>query len=161
MAEITLNGVPVPFPAESPNRGDGERWAGIVLHSTGGAFQGAVRWLLQRVSKASAHFVVSRAGEVRQLVSLRHVAWHAGKSDWRGQGCANRFTIGIEMEHLDGRQDWPPVQLRAVAALCRALMAKYPHIGISDIVGHADVARPRGRKVDPRDFPWSAFRKLV
>lgn len=161
MAEISIDGKPVRFPQQSPNQGDGEHWEGIVLHSTGGGFAGAVSWLLNKVSRASAHFVVSRTGEVRQLVSLSKVAWHAGKSNWRGKGGANRYTIGIEQEHYDRKQDWPAVQIHATAALCKALMAKYPQIQTKDIVSHAHVARPLGRKIDPWAFPWERFRELV
>lgn len=175
MSEITVNGKAVPFPAQSPNQLDraGNRPQLIVLHSTGGRFDGAVSWLKNPKSSASAHFVVSRKGEIVQLVPMSRAAWHAGKAEWNGNRHVNPLSIGIEMEHFDGKQDWPDVQLEAVARLCGAIIAKYPaifppiikgdrtthdHISLAHIVGHHEVATPRGRKVDPRDFPWATFR---
>ena len=130
----------------------------IVLHSTEGDFAGAEAWLCNPASEVSAHYLVSRAGEIAQLVPTARTAWQAGKSSWLGRdvrGSVNAFSIGIEMEHFDGLQDWPEEQLAIVAALCRALMAAYA-IPPAMVVGHADVAP--GRKVDPKDFPWPAFR---
>ncbi|OPZ83918.1 MAG: 1,6-anhydro-N-acetylmuramyl-L-alanine amidase AmpD [bacterium ADurb.Bin429] len=144
----------------SPNHGARPKVAKpevIVLHSTACAYRVAVRWLCDPASQVSAHFVVGRDGRIVQLVPLARVAWHAGVSEWRGRARVNNFSIGIEMEHFDGRQDWPETQLAAVAALCRELMRRY-RIPIENIVSHAEIARPRGRKVDPVGFPWERLR---
>jgi N-acetylmuramoyl-L-alanine amidase len=140
--------------AWSPNRRPrpaGARILVVVLHSTGGWFAGAVSWLRNRRSKVSAHFVVSRKGQVEKLVPLSDVAYHAGRAEWRGRGDVNAVSIGIEMEHFDGRQDWPPAQVQAVAWLVATLQRAYPGVAVTS---HAEVARPRGRKVDPQAFPW-------
>jgi N-acetylmuramoyl-L-alanine amidase len=162
MSEIAVLGTPVPF-IPSPNRV--ARPAGvvprcIVLHSTCCAHDVARRWLCSPASKVSAHFLVARDGSIEQLVRLADVAWHAGVSYWRGQSGVNRVSIGIEMVHMDGADDWPLAQLRAVAALCRVLMARY-RLSPDVIVSHATVARPKGRKVDPVAFPWEGFRGMV
>jgi N-acetylmuramoyl-L-alanine amidase len=132
----------------------------IVLHSTGGSYGSAVNWLSRPGSGVSAHYVVSRAGEITQLVDTSETAWHAGKAQWQGHTDVNSISIGIEQEHLDRQQDWPEAQLAAVADLVRALCAKW---GISHrcVVGHNDVAVPRGRKIDPWQFPWERFRQLL
>lgn len=163
MAEVYINGIPVPFPKESPNERpdhDPEPWRFIILHSTGGAFAGAVSWLLNRVSKVSAHFVVSREGEIRQLVSLKNIAYHAGKSRWDGRTNLNRYAIGVEMEHKDRKQDWPDMQIIAVAELCSVLRHTYG-IPMHKILGHANICDPPGRKIDPYNFPWFLFRQEV
>lgn len=161
MAEIYLHGIPVPFPTESENQRpdtDGEPPRYIILHSTGGAFAGAVSWLLQQKSGVSAHFVASRAGALRQLVSVHHIAYHAGVSHWGRRSNMNTCALGIEMEHLDGRQDWPEAQVAAVAHLCAALMVNF-RIPIENILGHNQIAP--GRKVDPAGFPWPRFRDKI
>src|SRR5437870_4461769 len=70
----------------SPNRTDSNRTArtidGIVIHATEGHFLGSVRWLANARSDGSAHFVVSKQGQVVQLVSVTDVAWHAGNNWW-------------------------------------------------------------------------------
>lgn len=141
----------------SPNRR--ARPAGVpilvaILHSTGGSFASAVNWLRNRASKVSAHYVVSRSGRIEKLVPLSDVAWHAGRAAWRGRTDVNSVSIGIEQEHIDGRQDWPAAQVAAVVWLVGALRAAYPGIAVTS---HAEVARPRGRKVDPMGWPWQSL----
>lgn len=166
MAELHIDGKPVPFPRISPNantRPRDIRPSMIVLHSTGGSFAGAVAWLCNPQAKVSAHFVVARDGELRQLVRLADVAWHAGKSVYQGRavlGSVNAISIGVEMEHLDGRQDWPDRQVAAVAKLCAAI-CRACNIDPAHVTGHRQVCVPRGRKVDPQDFPWVTFRRML
>src|SRR6266487_4248243 len=56
----------------SPNMTRSNRTArtidAIVIHSTEGRFVGSVRYLQHRRTRGSAHFVVSRLGQVVQLV---------------------------------------------------------------------------------------------
>jgi N-acetylmuramoyl-L-alanine amidase len=162
MSELIVNGKAISLPKESPNSRndrDGQPPKYIVLHSTGGGFAGAVSWLMNALSptKASAHFVVSRKGEIRQLVSIHRVAFHAGKAYYMGHSDMNGCSIGIEMEHYDGKQDWPTVQLQVVTDLCAVLGLKFK-LNVGDIVSHAGIAMPRGRKIDPYMFPWEDFR---
>lgn len=161
MDKIFLNGAMVPW-RESPNyapRPRGMFPALIVLHATEGDFDGAVAWLRHPDSRVSAHFVISRAGEIVQLVPLAMMAWHAGTSAWHGRatrGSVNAFSIGIELEHRDGAQDWPEAQVNAVAVLCRSLLLRFG-LPATAVVGHAEVALPPGRKRDPVDFPWETL----
>src|SRR4051794_32927606 len=56
------------------------RSAGVdqgAIHVTEGGFWGSVSWFRNRRSGGSSHFVVSRGGEIVQLVNLVDVAWHA------------------------------------------------------------------------------------
>ncbi len=131
----------------------------IVLHGTAGEFNSALRWMSSPQSRVSAHFVVSRGGEVVQMVPVGDVAWHAGRAYWHGERDINGISVGIEMENLPG-QDWPDAQLVKVADICRVLMTRY---GISweEVVGHRDVAYPPGRKNDPQNFPWEKFKKSI
>src|SRR5687767_7134056 len=50
----------------------------IVVHVTEGSFWGSVRWLRNHRSHGSSHYVISRGGDIVQLVSTSDVAWHAG-----------------------------------------------------------------------------------
>lgn len=74
----------------------------IVLHYTasGGLNgHGDVSYLMKPQAKASAHFVVGRAGDISQIVELGRKAWHAGKSFWNGKANANDFSVGIEIDN--------------------------------------------------------------
>ena len=106
--------------------------------------------------EVSAHFLVRRDGELIQFVPCLWRAWHAGPSSWCGRERCNDFSIGIELEGCDDMPFEPP-QYDTLAALTRALKARYP---IAHLVGHSDVAP--GRKTDPGPhFDWPRYRSLV
>jgi hypothetical protein len=120
------------------NRTDSNRTARsidqLVVHVTEGSFVGSVRWLRSRRSHGSSHYVVSRRGEVVQLVSVTNVAWHAGN---RG---TNRRSIGIEHEGWTARGGFPEAQLDTSARLAAFLARRY---GIpfdrAHVIGHHEV----------------------
>ena len=106
--------------------------------------------------RASAHFLIRRNGAVTQFVPCAKRAWHAGESSWQGRERCNDFSIGIEVE---GNEEMPftAAQYRRLAALARAVVARYP---ISEIVGHSDIAP--ARKTDPGpQFDWARFRAML
>ena len=83
---------------DSPNKGGRLNADTIVMHYTAGtSTTNAARWLSNPRAKASAHVVVGRDGEVIQLVSFKEIAWHAGRSRWKGRTGLNQYSIGIEI----------------------------------------------------------------
>ena len=106
--------------------------------------------------RVSAHFFIRRDGEVMQFVSADDRAWHAGVSAWRGRENCNDWSIGVELEGLEG-QTFEPAQYRQLGRLLRALSSRYP---IDEVVGHEHVAP--GRKADPgAGFDWVGLRRTV
>jgi N-acetyl-anhydromuramoyl-L-alanine amidase len=106
--------------------------------------------------QVSAHFFVRRSGRTLQFVSCEQRAWHAGASSWRGRGNCNDFSIGIELEGLEG-EGFEPAQYRQLARLLRALSRRHPLV---EAVGHEHVAP--GRKCDPGPgFNWAALRSAL
>jgi AmpD protein len=102
----------------------------------------------------SAHFVIRRSGEVLQFVSCDRRAWHAGVSQWRGRDNCNDYSIGIELEGLEGER-FEPAQYEQLARLLRALGKRYT---IGAVVGHEHVAPTRKR--DPgAGFEWTRLRR--
>ncbi len=100
----------------------------------------------------SAHFVVRRDGAVLQFVSTHDRAWHAGKSSWNGRDNCNDWSVGIELEGLEG----DPFEAAQYDALARLLRAIDVERGIREVVGHEHVAP--GRKTDPgAGFDWRAL----
>lgn len=106
--------------------------------------------------QVSAHFLIRRDGRLLQFVSCEHRAWHAGRSVWRGRENCNDWSIGIELEGLDGRR-FTRRQYRQLATLLLDLRRRYP---VCDIAGHEHVAP--GRKRDPGPgFDWDRLRLLL
>jgi AmpD protein len=104
----------------------------------------------------STHFVVRRDGALVQFVSCDDRAWHAGASKWRGREDCNDFSIGIELEGLEG-EAFDDAQYPVLAGLLRSLALRYP---IAAVAGHEHVAP--GRKADPGvGFDWSRLRRLA
>lgn len=99
--------------------------------------------------EVSAHFLIRRDGVLLQFVSCDDRAWHAGASSWRGRDNCNDYSVGIELEGLEG-EGFEPAQYATLLALLRALAARYP---IEAVAGHEHVAP--GRKLDPGPgFDW-------
>lgn len=106
--------------------------------------------------EVSAHFLVQRDGALTQFVSCDDRAWHAGTSRWRDRGNCNDWSIGIELEGLEG-QPFELAQYRQLARLLRVLSTRYPLV---EVVGHEHVAP--GRKADPgAGFDWPVLRRLL
>ncbi len=102
-----------------------------------------------RGATVSSHFYIRRDGQLWQFVSVQDRAWHAGRSSFRGRENCNDFSIGIELEGLEG-QLFESAQYFQLAALCQTLRSEYP---ITHIAGHEHIAP--GRKFDPGvGFDW-------
>ncbi|MDP3224964.1 MAG: 1,6-anhydro-N-acetylmuramyl-L-alanine amidase AmpD [Rubrivivax sp.] len=106
--------------------------------------------------QVSAHFFVRRYGGVIQFVSCDQRAWHAGVSQWRGRDNCNDWSVGIELEGLEGGVFEDAQYLQLARLLC-ALTRRYP---LFEAVGHEHVAP--GRKADPGPgFDWPRLRSLL
>lgn len=105
----------------------------------------------------SSHFVIRRDGELLQFVATLERAWHAGRSSWRGRDNCNDYSVGIELEGLEG--EWfDAAQYARLAELLRALASEHP--SLVDVAGHEHVAP--GRKLDPGPgFDWARLRALL
>jgi AmpD protein len=104
----------------------------------------------------SAHFVVRRDGEVLQFVSCDARAWHAGPSVFEGRENCNDYSVGIELEGLEGER-FELAQYGAVVGVLRALAKRYP---LRAVVGHEHVAPDR--KCDPgAGFDWAFLQRSL
>lgn len=100
--------------------------------------------------RVSSHFLIRRDGMLMQFVSCADRAWHAGTSAWQGRENVNDFSIGVELEGLEGHAFVAP-QYDVLVALALQLERRY---AIRAIAGHEHVAP--GRKQDPgAGFEWA------
>jgi N-acetyl-anhydromuramyl-L-alanine amidase AmpD len=153
----------------TPNKTDSNRTRrtidGIVIHATEGHFVGSVRWLEQARSRGSAHFVVSRSGQVVQLVPVTDVAWHSGNARW------NLHSIGIEHEGWTSRGGFTLAEYRASAELVAYLAHRWGiPLDRRHVIGHDEVPDPRrpghyggvDEHRDPgRHWNWALYMSLV
>jgi AmpD protein len=106
--------------------------------------------------QVSAHFLVGRDGRCTQFVDCRARAWHAGRSSWQGRENCNDYSIGIELEGLEG-DTFEAAQYAALAGLIDVLARRFP---IAAVVGHEHVAP--GRKHDPgAGFDWGRLSRAL
>ena len=114
-------------------------------------------WFSQiRGLQVSAHFYIRRTGELWQFAPVQARAWHAGASSHEGRPNCNDYSIGIELEGLEGGL-FEDAQYATLAALCRALATAFP---IRAVAGHEHIAP--GRKHDPGSgFDWPRLRRAL
>lgn len=161
----------------------------IVMHYTGsGDARSSALYLADPATKASAHVVVARDGQVFQLVPFNTRAWHAGVSALEGRTNVNAFSIGIELANagrLTRRDDrwftwfgteipssevcvvvgkegityWHAYTPLQLRVAARICQLLVKHYPICHLVGHSDITT---RKQDPGfAFPWKTFREMV
>lgn len=147
-----------PSPNSAP-RPDGTAIDTLVLHYTELPLQESLDILSDgtREHRVSAHYVLAEDGTAYRLVPEERIAWHAGRSSWRGREALNGTSIGIEIVNLHGdRHDYPAQQIAALIELCRDILARNRAIEPRNVVGHSDIAPQR--KIDPgRRFPWKTL----
>lgn len=89
---------------------------GVVLHSMGGYYKGTLTWFNKPGVIASAHYLVSKLGEISKCVEERFASWHAGVVTVPYQNAPkimqkkwginpNLYTIGIELED-EKNKEW-------------------------------------------------------
>lgn len=149
----------------SPNFGErkGDRPVDmLVLHYTGMESGGAAEdWLCNIESEVSCHYLVHENGRIVQMVPEAARAWHAGASQWQGEGDLNSRSIGIEIVnkgHAAGDPlglcpPFPIMQMDAVIELSRDIVQRWS-IPAQRVLAHSDIAP--GRKIDPGEvFDWA------
>jgi N-acetylmuramoyl-L-alanine amidase/Bacterial Ig domain len=110
----------------------------VVVHVAEGTFGGTISWFRNPRARASAHYVVSRDGDVAHMVPDSQEAWHAGN------GWVNLHSIGIEHEgyaELDGT--FTDAEYRESARIVAGVLRRY---GLPadrrHIIGHNEVPDP-------------------
>lgn len=158
----------------------------IVSHITEGSYNGAISWLQNPASEASAHFVISKTGIITQLVDIRESAWINGtrlkKEDkgpgWYGDSLlqlirdrktnANFYSVGIEHEGLwsQGKGRLTEEQFEATVWLHKYIIGEIKKIYDIDIiidrehiVGHYQIDPIRKPNCPGQNFQWAELIK--
>ncbi len=167
---------------KSPNQGSrcGYKPDVIVCHITDGVYEGAVAWLCNKQSQVSSHFVVSRKGEISQLVDIRNEAWCNGTqsgnplgSEYVGRATAalvkqckanaNLYTISIECEGDNTTHGiLTDAQFSALVGLIPYIKQQVKFYYSTDItldrshiIGHCEIAPKEKPDCPGKDFPYT------
>lgn len=144
-------------PNQQTGRG-GQKPIAIVNHITAGNFPGCLVWMQNPVAKASAHYLVTRAGRILQMVKDEDTSYHAGeakKPNWllyKGTN-PNRYTLGIEHEGFDGTLT--EEQYQATLWLHRHLIKTWNIVPSYDtVIGHYRIDSVNRPNCPGPRFPW-------
>lgn len=126
-------------------KGRAKKINAIVFHSMEGFYNGTISWFKNPDAKVSAHFLVAKSGEVRQMVRLEDCAWHAG--------AYNDRSIGIELEdEMKGANYvYTVAQIVAVRELVKWLRQTY---GDLQLLLHKDLSAKRHDPVGNFSLDW-------
>jgi N-acetylmuramoyl-L-alanine amidase len=136
----------------------GRKPTAIVNHITAGNYPGCLVWMCNPKAQASAHYLVTKAGQIFQLVRDEDTAWHAGaanKPTWPLYDGTNpnRYTLGIEHEGFDG--SLTEAQYQATLWLHRQLVAKHGiPVDKDHIIGHYRIDSVNRPNCPGPKFPW-------
>ena len=133
----------------------------IIFHYTGMKREiDTINKLTDIQSEVSSHYLIKNNGDILILVPDLYIAWHAGKSSWKGFNLLNKNSIGIEITnpgHRFGYKKFSKKQISSLLKLSKILIKKYK-VSSKNILGHSDIAPER--KKDPGEkFPWEYLSK--
>lgn len=120
----------------------------IVIHVTEGAARSVRAWFKDPAANVSAHYMVTKAGEVVHFVHEYDIAWANGRVDHptaelvleRATINPNWWTISIEHEG-DGAHELTDPQRAASLALMRDIQTRHHAITFDrrHILGHHEI----------------------
>lgn len=147
----------------TPNRSIGKnKPLAIVLHHSGGNYEGGVAWILNPESKVSYHCLIGTNGERTVFATGNDVCWHAGKSrmtiDGTSYAGCNHYSIGISWTGDTHKRRWTDGEIDSAVEYARNVMAQY---SIKHVFTHADIATPKGRKTDCNKSWYEEFMKRL
>lgn len=132
----------------------------IVIHNDSSPTPRVTFKYLKR-HRNSYHYYISRDGTIHRLVDPRYEASHAGLTLYDGYVRMNRYSIGICFENMPP-QEYTDAQYKSGAWLVQQLHKRFPDSKTKPVVGHEDIAIPRGRKNDPgQHFNWQTFNEYI
>lgn len=125
----------------------------IVIHYDNGIDTKSTFRYLRR-KRNSYHYFIDKRGTIYKLIDPRYQANHAGLSYWDGKLRMNKYSIGICLQN-DGKSIYTEQQYISLLWLINIQKNRFHDITDNRIIGHSDIAIPRGRKPDPGEqFIW-------
>ena len=117
----------------------------VIIHDIEGTYGSAIQHFQNPSAEASAHYVVSDAGQITQMVHEHDIAWHAGNWDY------NTRAIGIEHEgYAYAQPTWYTTAMYDASAQLTASICSRWGVPMdrNHVIGHYQVPDPN----DPNLF---------
>lgn len=148
-------------PNYTPGRA-GRKPIAIVNHITAGLNPGALQWLQNPKARVSVHYLVSKKGEIFQLVKEEDTAWANGAVNqphwplYDGSN-PNYYTLSIEHEALAG-EGLTDRQYQASLWLHQQLINRWGiPIHADFIIGHYRIDSVNRKNCPGLNFPWDSL----
>jgi N-acetyl-anhydromuramyl-L-alanine amidase AmpD len=126
-------------------------------------------------ARASYHYVIGTDGTIQKFVDEENIAWHAGRSEWKGKRNLNEITIGIGLVHLaspDGKNwlnlpneheaigpKYTPEQLDSLVSLLSDILQRH-NIPVDHVITKQNIA-PERRRTDLFGAPLKHLRERI
>lgn len=157
--------------AGTPNFTKGRRGKKIIAitdHITAGLYPGTLTWMQNPKAYASANYLVTRAGEILQLVKDEDTAWASGIVSFPNWPLydgtnPNYYTISIEHEGYKdkgGDGNLTEAQYQASLWLHKYLIEKHSlPVNRNTIIGHYRIDSVNRPNCPGPNFPWNKLFK--
>jgi N-acetyl-anhydromuramyl-L-alanine amidase AmpD len=130
----------------------------VVLHHSGGSYAGGVSWIRNPKSRVSYHVLVGQDGRRTVFASPTQRTWHAGKSEWRGRGDLNSWSIGAAFAGDSNKEPLTDDAMMSMAEYLVPIMRQY-RLTLADVTDHRTVSP--GRKDDLKASELTRFRTYL
>lgn len=128
----------------------------IIIHTMQGYYEGTIATFQNPSSQVSAHYIISKEGDIGQMVQEKDIAYQAGNWGY------NEHTVGIEHEGFIDKPEFYTDAMYNASAKVTAYLAKKYHIPVdrAHIIGHFEV--PDQSHTDPGKYwDWDKYMELV
>ena len=126
----------------------------VTIHVVQGSYSSAINWFQNSSANVSAHYVISKTGEITQMVEEEDRGWHVGNS--------NGYTVGIEHEGwIADPSSFTDAMYEASADLVRDICARQNiPLDRDHIMGHVEF--PNQSHTDPgTHWDWDRYMNLI
>jgi N-acetylmuramoyl-L-alanine amidase len=123
----------------------------IVLHHSGGSYNGGVSWIKNPASKVSYHCLIARDGRRTVFGKDTDRMWHAGVSSYKGKKDANSWSIGVSFEGDSYKEPLSEEMIESAIEYIKPRMKEWG-IGLDMVLDHRIVSSPRKSDLNPEEY---------
>lgn len=130
----------------------------VILHHTGGNYEGSVSWCLNPASRVSYHCIIAEDGRRTVLAPPDKRTWHAGVANWNGTKDINSVSVGVAFEKDTYLKPLTFNQLFSLLEYLKPILTKY-QIKLENVLDHRMIAP--NRKNDLKLSEYDKVKKFL